>query len=862
MAEPAGSPKGIILQLASKDPRALEGTTWNDNDNYKFTDKKTVRDEATEMKNVGGQDKVRYLGYDLTEFGVKQGGPVDSSRLTESSKAFAKAIPLPDLLVSLHRMSQERALGIELTIYIPFVVAFCFFFLAGRSIEDGFYMGKGVYDTVTGEFPNVPGVGPYWEKTMADIRTPSDWYQWMEGVMLEALWAGVDDDVNATINNTFSGYNLKLGSLRIRTWRMLNNTCAVNDWWYPANQSVFPRFCYERFTEDGAFKNVNYGPRQDPQRFKFLECKEFVGRTVLGRVSTYPCGGHVLDIPFNYSKKDARALIRSLQGVSDDGSDPVSFIDPVQTRFVSVEFFLYSPVFNVFLSSKIWVEVTKGGAWLTSYKINTFEVWSLKHMPYTIYQFFFLAFVLYYVWKFFHELVVANRNGRRGWLKYLCNMWNFLEICNLITFLIVFGLRFAWWYKSRQMAFVLPGDGYIDQLDYINWLYLAQVYTNSLNTVITFLKVLKFVKLNDRLNILTRTMEACQQNIIGILAVFFLLVLAYSITATSLFGNSLERFRNLENSFSSNFLMLLGDFNYAELYEEDRFVTAVFFWSYFILALFLLLNFILAVIADSFGKENDKTRAEPLFDMVQGFFSRLARRVRAFFHAPMAKIREMFRAREEGAEKLSSGEKFARHLRLWHESHLDINEEELRLMDDDAIINHPPRTLVMRRQIKQIFEEASDEGAREYARIGESYFDNTWIDCYKDYMLHNDDEEDNEAAHERELYDTACGAVRTVLGIKHEDDEKHKGEELSEATMTVQQLFSPAEENLKIIESLKARLVELEESMSTITTSAIRLDYALTHLYSDMKSGTTGSADAPTAQLAQPTNLPPLPPLK
>jgi hypothetical protein len=405
------------------------------------------------------------------------------------------------------------------------------------------------------------------------------------------------------------------------------------------------------------------------------------------------------------------------------------------------------------------------------------------------------------------------------------------------------------------MSFRLPGDGYGDQLDYINWLYLAQVYTNALNTVITFMKILKFVKLNDRLNILTRTMEACQQNIIGILAVFFLLVLAYSITSTSLFGNSLERYRNLENSFSSNFLMLLGDFNYGELYEEDRFVTAVFFWSYFILALFLLLNFILAVIADSFGKENSKTRAETLFEMMRGALSRLTRRLRAFCHAPLTRIREMFRSKEEGSVNMSNSDKLVRVLRAWHELQLPMSEEDIRLMDDQAVLDHAPVHFVMRRDLKKIFEEVSDDGAKEYNRMGETYFDNIWRDCYKDFNIRSSSDDDNEYEMEQELYDTTCGAVRTVLGM-----EKKEGEELSEATMTVQQLFTPAEETITLVDRMQTRLTELESAMSTVTSTIIKLDYTLTHLYSDVRAhNTTARSDGAQAPPAQPTKMPPLP---
>eukprot|EP00759_Apiculatamorpha_spiralis_P007856 PhF_6_TR14947/c0_g1_i2/m.23441 len=240
------SKKVIEIHLAAPDPRIPEGAQkWNDNESYKFN-KKTLRDEVEQETKDGEAGKVRNLGYDLSVIQDKDALIQGGTSITEESKAKAKAIPLPFVVRSVQRSAEERSLGLELTVYIPFVIAFCFFFLAGRSIEDGYYVGKGVFDTVTGNFPIEEGIGPYWEKTFPDVRTPADWYIFMEGVMQPAFWT---DPPSVQV----SGYNIKLGSLRIRAWSVQNNTCTVNDNWYPKNESVFPRFCYDRYTESKAW---------------------------------------------------------------------------------------------------------------------------------------------------------------------------------------------------------------------------------------------------------------------------------------------------------------------------------------------------------------------------------------------------------------------------------------------------------------------------------------------------------------------------------------------------------------------------------------------------------------------------------
>lgn len=44
--------------------------------------------------------------------------------------------------------------------------------------------------------------------------------------------------------------------------------------------------------------------------------------------------------------------------------------------------------------------------------------------------------------------------------------------------------------------------------------------------------------------------------------------------------------------------MLIGDFDYDSMWMENRWLTPLFFWSFVVLALFLLLNFIIGILAD------------------------------------------------------------------------------------------------------------------------------------------------------------------------------------------------------------------------------------------------------------------------
>lgn len=209
-----------------------------------------------------------------------------------------------------------------------------------------------------------------------------------------------------------------------------------------------------------------------------------------------------------------------------------------------------------------------------------------------IYEFFFLGFVLYYIVKFFLDWRSAWALTGFGWVF---DTWPFLELVNLIAFLAVFSLRWVWWGASQKEKWTLPfPDKYPENLDYIQGIDQAATYLNSLNIMICFLKILKFVRLNDKLNILPRTLEACTQNILGILILFVLILFAYSITGMTLFGIGVEAFRNLLSSFSTCMLIVIsgpGDF-YKEMKQENRPVAFIYFWTFVVFANFVLLNFL------------------------------------------------------------------------------------------------------------------------------------------------------------------------------------------------------------------------------------------------------------------------------
>eukprot|EP01065_Artemidia_motanka_P001736 TRINITY_DN10807_c2_g1_i1.p1 TRINITY_DN10807_c2_g1~~TRINITY_DN10807_c2_g1_i1.p1 ORF type:complete len:1310 (+),score=382.01 TRINITY_DN10807_c2_g1_i1:78-3932(+) len=317
---------------------------------------------------------------------------------------------------------------------------------------------------------------------------------------------------------------------------------------------------------------------------------------ISGDISTYHCGGHEAHVPFNASCKTALRATWAL------GSQ-YPFMDNIGTRFIAVEFFMYTPSVNAYTSVKLFSEAASCGGWVNKWQIRSFSVFSDRQTSQAVFDFFFLAFVLYFLMRYFLDWRRDVKKLKRKIWQFPAEVWNIMELGNLITFMIVFILKYIWWgysVRAKGITFPYPPD-YPKELDKLLNLYTAQVYANAINTVITFLKFLKYVRLNSRLNLLTRTISLAKEQLISTMILFIYFVFCYTLCGVSLYGTQLGEYRNFQFGMSALSRMLLGDFDYLALRGENRVLTAFFFWSYVLLTFFIMLQFLIAILGTNFS---------------------------------------------------------------------------------------------------------------------------------------------------------------------------------------------------------------------------------------------------------------------
>eukprot|EP00756_Hemistasia_phaeocysticola_P002850 Hpha_TRINITY_DN11923_c0_g1::TRINITY_DN11923_c0_g1_i1::g.20434::m.20434/K04990/PKD2L1; polycystin 2L1 len=364
------------------------------------------------------------------------------------------------------------------------------------------------------------------------------------------------------------------------------------------------------------------------------------GTYIIGDLARYHCGGYIVDVPFNESRAAVTTLVDLIRGVKwlpDGAHEPSApFVDSVQSRFASAEYFVYSANFDTWSSVKLFIEISPSGAVLPNYEFRHFKVWTeQRNLSWTIFDFFFFVFVLYYLVKFVYDWNQCKIKTQKVFAFLLDAqqeaVWNLLDLCNLVILVVVFALRMVWWAesnkKSGELQFPIP-HVYPPSLDRLKDLFMTQVYANAANNVLSFLKLLKYAQLNDKLGVLTLTMSKAKDKIVGVLVIFCWVVFAFSMCGETLFGSAIWGFRNLNSTYMSLMLALLGSFptiakgvpgEYDDMRRENRVLTFMFYWGYFILANVLLLNFIIGILAEAFSEANSEVRDVPFPEQVRKF---------------------------------------------------------------------------------------------------------------------------------------------------------------------------------------------------------------------------------------------------
>eukprot|EP00658_Telonema_sp_P-2_P036983 TRINITY_DN2664_c0_g1_i2.p1 TRINITY_DN2664_c0_g1~~TRINITY_DN2664_c0_g1_i2.p1 ORF type:complete len:491 (-),score=45.67 TRINITY_DN2664_c0_g1_i2:244-1716(-) len=144
----------------------------------------------------------------------------------------------------------------------------------------------------------------------------------------------------------------------------------------------------------------------------------------------------------------------------------------------------------------------------------------------------------------------------------------------------------------------------------------------AINLLLTFLKILKYLRISERLNILTKTIGYAQGALIGVLAILILVLSTFAIAAVRLYGSNMAAFANFNTAFSSLLFQIRGQSNYEEMRRISPLITYAFYLLFWLLSTLLVENFFVVVLSDGFAQISHQNALPPLSEQIARKFTK------------------------------------------------------------------------------------------------------------------------------------------------------------------------------------------------------------------------------------------------
>ncbi|KAM8971927.1 polycystin-2-like protein 2 [Pelodytes ibericus] len=413
------------------------------------------------------------------------------------------------------------------------------------------------------------------------INTIVDFWKFAEGPLLEGLyWTKWYNNGATGGDKSFVYYeNILLGLPQIRQLKVRADTCKVHSYFNKTIKDCFSayHFSYEDTGEFG-LKNSSEWRYTVPQYLQWH----------WGNMGVYSSGGYIATL--SQTKENSRSTIEYLKRNNwlTRGS-----------RVVFIDFSLYNPNVNLFCVSRLVVEFPATGGAIPSWKFYAVKL--LRYISDTDY-FVAVCEVLFclVICVCIYQEVISIKKFKVEYFKYF---WNWLDISLIAVSLLAIGFNI---YRTAQVSMLLEklledSNIYPD----LHFLAYCQIHYNNMVAVTVFfawMKIFKFITFNKTMNQLSTTLSRCAKNILGFAIMFFIVFFSYAQFGFLIFGAQVAGFSSFADCIFTQFRIILGDFNFADIEKADRILGPLYFITFIFFVFFVLLNMFVAIINDTYSE--------------------------------------------------------------------------------------------------------------------------------------------------------------------------------------------------------------------------------------------------------------------
>ncbi|KAF3708458.1 Polycystic kidney disease 2-like 1 protein Polycystin-2 -like protein [Channa argus] len=472
----------------------------------------------------------------------------------------------------------------ELVVYVVFLVDICLLTYGMTSSSTYYYT-----NAMTNLFVNTAGASGV---SFQSIGAMADVWTFAQGPLLDGLYWTTWYN-NQSLDNgdqSFIYYeNMLLGVPRIRQIKVMNNSCKV-----PKDFTYEITGCYDVYNtkkeDDHSFGLIN------GTAWTYHTEKQMNGSSYWGLLATYSGAGYYQDL--SRTRDESAVILTNLMDNIwlDRGS-----------RAVFIDFSTYNANINLFCVIRLVVEFPATGGAIPSYQIRTVKlIRYVTNWDYFVLgcEMVFCLFILYYTVEEVLELRIHK-------FSYFKSIWNILDIVVIMLAIvaIIFNI-----FRTVEVGNLLGNllkhpDTYAD----FEFLAFWQTQYNNMNAVNIFfawIKIFKYISFNKTMTQLSSTLGRCAKDILGFAIMFFIVFFAYAQLGYLLFGTQVQSFSTFMTCISTQFRIILGDFDYNAIDNANRILGPIYFVTYVFFVFFVLLNMFLAIINDTYSEVKEELSSQ------------------------------------------------------------------------------------------------------------------------------------------------------------------------------------------------------------------------------------------------------------
>lgn len=268
-----------------------------------------------------------------------------------------------------------------------------------------------------------------------------------------------------------------------------------------------------------------------------------------------------------------------------------------RTRVIFIEVNIYSAPLNLFCLGQFTVRLLPTNGMTKEARFLVTKLFALSGIldPLSVFARVFV-FIFFFIFVY-REAKQARRLKRR----YFVDFWSVLQ-CVIVLFIlmsiVVFFVRLAM-IEHLLISLEKNGERFItfENVAFIDML-LAQLV--AIVVFFSWIRVIKLLRFNQRLLFLQKTLKKAAKPLAAFSVVFLIFFFAYAHFGYLIFARGLYRFRDIPSTFVSLCSLFMSHFDFPAVEGANRILGPVFLFSAMFFGVFIIMNFSIALILDSF----------------------------------------------------------------------------------------------------------------------------------------------------------------------------------------------------------------------------------------------------------------------